>query len=178
MISCKFFKIFLKKIKKFCYTYYISMLKFLYILLEISIARMKNLPLFSTNCKISPCVFWILLKFLLFHWNFLKIFPQFIQNPSSFPEYFLKIFTLKICLNIAWKCYECTKNVVRISYKFFRNFWTVHKISSKRLEYLIKFFVQIFLKFSELFNLFRLVSLEIYVLSSYSTSLFAETYWT
>ncbi len=48
-ISCKFFKIFLKKIKKFCYTYYISTLKFSYILFKISVVCTKNLPLFSWN---------------------------------------------------------------------------------------------------------------------------------
>ncbi len=82
--------------------------------------------------------------------NFLKFFPQFIRN-SSLPEYFLKIFTLKICLNIAWKCYECTKNVLKISYKFFKNFRTVHKILSKRLEYLINFYC---LSFSKIFRTF------------------------
>ncbi len=41
-----------------------------------------------------------------------------------------------------------TKNVLRISYKFFRNFWTVLKISSKRLEYLINFFC---ISFSKIF---------------------------
>ncbi len=59
---------------------------------------------------------WIkFVDFFLFLWNFLKFYPQFIQNSSSFPEYFLKIFTLKICLNIARKCYECTKDVLSIS---------------------------------------------------------------
>ncbi len=103
--------------------------------------------------KYFPCVFLNFIEFLLFLWNFLKFFPQFLQNPPSFPEYFLKIFILKICLNIAWKYHECTKNVLRISYKFFRNFRAVHKISSKRLEYVINFFVQVFLKFSELFQI-------------------------
>ncbi len=78
-------------------------------------------------------------EFLLFFCNFLKFFPQFIQNSSSFSEHFLKICILKICLNIAWKCYEYTNNVVRISYTFFWHFWTVNKFSS--LEYFIKFFL-------------------------------------
>ncbi len=50
-----------------------------------------------------------------------EIFPQFIQNPSSFPEYFLKIFTLKICLNCVkvLRMYkECTQNFLQIFQKF------------------------------------------------------------
>ncbi len=124
----------------------------MYTLFKISIVLMKNLPLFSTNWKISHMGFLNFVEFLLFLWNFLKFFPQFIQKSSSFSEYFLKIFTLKICLNIAWKCYEYTKNVLRISHKFFRNFQTDHKTSSKRLEYLTNFFIRVFLKFSELFQ--------------------------
>ncbi len=46
---------------------------------------------------------------------------------------------------------ERTKNVLRISYKFFSNFQTVHKISSKRLEYLINFFN---INFSKIFRTF------------------------
>ncbi len=145
------FQNFSEKILKFCHTYYILKLKFLYILFKISVVRIKSLPLFSTNWKISRMCFLNFFKFFLFLWNFLNFFPQFIQNSSSFPKYFLKIFTLKICSNIVWKCYECTKNVLRISYKFFRNFRTVHKISSKCLEQLI-FFVSVFLKFSENFS--------------------------
>ncbi len=98
--SSKFFKI-----VKFWYTYYILTLKFLYILFKIS-------------WKFSNMCFLNFVECLLFLWNFLKFLPQFIQNSSSFPKYFLKIFTLKICLNIAWNCYKCTKNVLRISYKF------------------------------------------------------------
>ncbi len=60
----------------------------------------KNLPLFSTNYKISHVCFSNFVEFLLFLWNILKFFPQFIYNSSNFPKYFLKIFTLIICLNI------------------------------------------------------------------------------
>ncbi len=123
----------------------------MYILFKISVLHMKTLPSFSTNWKISRMCFLNFVEFLLFLWNLLKFSPQFIKNSSSFPEYFLKIFTLKICLNIAWKCYECTKNVLRISYKFFRNFRTVHEISSKRLEYPINLFC---ISFSKIFRTF------------------------
>ncbi len=90
------------------YTCYILTLKFLYILFKISVVYTKNLPLFSTNRKFSHMRFLNFVEYLLFFWNFLKFFPQFIQNSSSFPEYFLKIFTLKISFNIAWRCYEGT----------------------------------------------------------------------
>ncbi len=119
-ISCQLFKIFLKILP---YQ--------LYFIVKIFIYLIQNLVF--TNWKISRMCFLNFIEFLLFLWNFLKFFPQFIQNSSSILEYFLKIFTLKICSTIAWKCYEYTKNVLRISYKFFRNLRTVHKISSKRL---------------------------------------------
>ncbi len=99
-ISCKFFNIFLKKIKTICYTCYILTLKFLYISFKIAVVRAKNLPLFSTNWKFSHMCSTNFVKFSLFLWNFIKVFPQLIQNFSSFPEYCFKIFTLKICLNI------------------------------------------------------------------------------
>ncbi len=83
--------------------------------------------------------------------KFPEIFSTIYLKLLKFPEYFLKNFTLKICLNIAWICYECTKNVLRISYKFFRNFRTVHKISLKRLEYLINFLK---ISFSKVFRTF------------------------
>ncbi len=121
-------------------------MKFFHILFKISVVRTKNLSLFSTNWKIYCMCFLNFFEFLLFHWNFLKFFPKFIRNSSSFSKYLLKIFALKICLNIAWECYECTKNVLRISYKSFRNFRTFYKISPIRLEYLINFF-KVFLKF-------------------------------
>ncbi len=140
----------MKKILTFYYTYHILTLKFLYILFKISVVRTKNLPLFSTNWNISCMCFLNFIEFLQFLWYFLKFFPQFIQNSSSFPEYFLKIFTHKICLNIAWNCYKCTKNVLRISYKFFWNFRTFHKILSKHLEYLIFLCIS----FSKIFRAF------------------------
>ncbi len=135
-------------------------IKILYILFKISVVRTKNLPLFSTNWKISRMCFLNFVEFLLFLRNFLKFFPQLIQNSSSFPEYFFKIFTLKICLNIVWKCYKYAKNVVlKISCKFFRNFRTVHKISSKRLEYLIIFFL---INFSKIIRTFSSNPVEIF----------------
>ncbi len=141
-ISCKFFKIFLKKILKFCSTYF-NVKIFVYFIQNLSrpyekciciFYKLKNFPhVFFEFCWISPIC-----------WNFQKFFPQFIQNFSNFPDYFLKIFIFKICLNIAWKCYECTKNVLRTSYKFFRNFGTVHKMLLKRLENLINFLYKSF----------------------------------
>ncbi len=111
--------------------------------------------------------------FLLFLWNFQKFFPQFIQN-STFSEYFFKIFTLKTCLNIARKCYECTKNVLRISYKFSINLRTVHKISSKRLEYLINF---LGISFSKIFRTFPYNSAKIFKASFklYSQNFYINT---
>ncbi len=95
--------------------------------------------------------FWISLNFSYFFeisWNFShNLFKtlQVFQNISS------KIFTVKISLNIVWKCYQCIKNILKISYKFFRNFPTLHKISSKRFEYFINFF---HLNFSKIFRIF------------------------
>ncbi len=122
---------FLEKNFLFCFTYF-KTLKFLYNLFKISVILTKNLPLFSINWKISCICFLNFVEFLLFLWNFLEFYPQFIQNSSSIPEYFFLIFTQNF-FN-ACKCFECTKKVLEFPIKFLRNFRMFCKILSKRLS--------------------------------------------
>ncbi len=126
----------------------------MYILFKISVICIKNLALFTKNWKFSSMCILNFVEFLLFFLNFLKFSPQFIRSALDFPEYFLKMFTLKICLNIAWKSYICTTNVLRISHKFFRNFQTDHKISSKCLEHSFYLFFFFCKSFSNIFRTF------------------------
>ncbi len=90
--------------------YYVLTLKLLYILFVISFVRIQNLPLLSTNWKISRMCFLNFVEFLLFLWNFWN-FPTIYSKFLKFSRIFLKIFSLTICLNIVWKCYECTKKM-------------------------------------------------------------------
>ncbi len=57
--------------------------KFLYILFKISVVLMKNLPLLSTNWKISRMCFLNFVEFLLFLRNFLKFFHNFLKLKFS-----------------------------------------------------------------------------------------------
>ncbi len=94
-ISRKFFKIFLKKILKFCYTYYILTTTFLYILFKKSVIRTKNLPLFSTNWKYSHRYFLEFRWISLISLKFPEIFPTIYSKLLKFSRIFFQNFHSK-----------------------------------------------------------------------------------
>ncbi len=119
-----------------------------YILFKISVVRTKNLPLFSTNWKVSRMCYF------KFHWiSPLEIFPTIYSKLLKFSRIFSQNFhswnLFKYCVKMLRMNKECTQNFLQ-TYQKFPN---CAQNLSKRLEYLINFLC---INFSKIFRTFQI----------------------
>ncbi len=69
--------------------------------------------------------------------KFPEIFITIYSNPSNFPEYFLKIFTLKICLNITCENWYKTGTILAQNGHYFGTKWALFWCSHYEKENIV-----------------------------------------